>query len=104
MQLELNNNQKFVENKSTGSTRKVKSWISAALYFVEKEILEPFVEQENFRYRVQGNNPSLSTMDYDGGHITNNRNVKIVEGRVVENGFQSLIFKLLKITHDLRRM
>lgn len=84
-------------------TMKIKSWLSEVVYFVEKEMLEPFVRHENFQYREVGNNQRLSTMDNDGGQITNNLDVKIVEGHVVENRFQAMVFKLLKFTHYLRR-
>ena len=86
-----------------GFSGKVKSWLCEVVYFVEKEMLEPFVRHENFQYRVHGNNQRLSTMDYDGGQITNNIDVKIVEGHVVENRFQAVVFKLLKFTQYLRR-
>ncbi len=91
-----------MQNNSRSFMQSLKSGLYRFVYFVEKEILEPFVRTENFKYRIDGYNQSLSHMDYDGGQITNNTEVTLVEGHVAENRFQAIIFKLLKFTHDWR--
>lgn len=80
----------------------IKSSLHSFIYFIEKNILEPIVFDENFKYRVAGFDRRLSTMDYDGGHITNNADVKIHDGHVFENRFQIGVYKMLGLSKQWR--
>ena len=80
----------------------IKSSLHSFIYFVEKNVLEPIAFNENFKYRVAGFDRRLSTMDYDGGHITNNAEVKMHDGHVFENRFQIGVYKMLRISKRWR--
>jgi hypothetical protein len=79
-----------------------KSNLHCLLYLVEKNILEPIVLKEIVKYRVAGLDLRLSTMDEDGGQLTNNRSVIICDGHVFENRFQYFIFKLIGFSKRCR--
>lgn len=102
--MENNNDNAGVDHpaKKHSIINSFKSSLHSLIYFFEKNVLEPIAFSEHFKYRVAGLDRRLSTMDYDGGHITNNADVKIYDGHVFENRFQISVYKLLSFSKRCR--
>lgn len=87
---------------NNGIWQKIKSQLHSFFYFIEKSILEPFMAHENQKLRIAGFNSRLSQLDNDGGQVTNNKDLKMIEGHVFENNFQIFIFKIARLTKRWR--
>ncbi|MFN3453822.1 MAG: hypothetical protein ACK41T_02605 [Pseudobdellovibrio sp.] len=73
------------------------------IYHLEKSIVNPIYQSQFTAYRKDGCNYELAKMDTDGGQITNNQEVKIINGTLCENEVQESLVHLRHFLNNVKK-